>query len=205
MSWNFFFFFINNCLPLGLLKECPTYRRSLQPSNKTSSSFKNEIYNFFTIFVGYFCPLESGSGFGSATLDKPCSLLFTRCFLWQVWEGDGEPSVQLLSLHSGPVPVLTLARSCTGPQTPGLQVSCVYGIPGTSNSSLCTLVQFLKLQAYWYLIYTSNSSRCTLVQFQFSLWPDHVRYGSSNSRPTGIMCVRFLLATPPSALVQFQF
>ncbi len=156
--------------------------------------------------------------------------------------------MQLLPLHPGPVPVLTLARPCSGPQTPGLQVSCVCTVPA-SNSSLCTLVQFqfslwpdhvrdLKLQAYRYLVCmvpTSNSAFCTLVQFQFSLWPDHVRdlklqvyrylvcmsipaipssalwssssshsgqtmYGTSNSRPTGTLCVWYLLATAPSAL-----
>jgi hypothetical protein len=53
---------------------------------------------------------------------------------------------QLLPLHSGPVPVLTLARPCAGPQTPDLQA-----------------------------FNTVNSSLCTQVQFQFSLWSDHVR------------------------------
>ncbi len=47
-------------LSLGLYKGCPSYRRSLQPSKKNIQQFKT--WNFFSFFVGHFCPPGSGSG-----------------------------------------------------------------------------------------------------------------------------------------------
>jgi hypothetical protein len=63
----FFFFFWSKTtiyLSLGLHKGRPSYRRSLQPSKKTSSTSKHENSVLFSIFVGHFFP--PGSGFGSA-------------------------------------------------------------------------------------------------------------------------------------------
>ncbi len=46
----------------GLLKERPSYRRSLQHQNRTSSISKHKIS--FSIFVGHLRPPGFGSGFG---------------------------------------------------------------------------------------------------------------------------------------------
>ncbi len=47
---------------LGLHKERPSFRRSLQHSNKVIQHFKHENSLFFSIFVVHFCPPGSGSG-----------------------------------------------------------------------------------------------------------------------------------------------
>jgi hypothetical protein len=47
-------------LSLGLHKERPSYRRSLQLSEENIQHFKK--HGFFSTFMGYFCPPGSGSG-----------------------------------------------------------------------------------------------------------------------------------------------
>jgi hypothetical protein len=44
------------------LKDIPTTVESFSPQNRTSSALKNEIYYFFSFFMGHFCPAGSGSG-----------------------------------------------------------------------------------------------------------------------------------------------
>ncbi len=57
------FFWLNNCnLPsLGIQEGRPSYRRSLQPSKRTSSTSKHEIFKFSFTFEGQFCLPGSGS------------------------------------------------------------------------------------------------------------------------------------------------
>ncbi len=66
-NWKFFFLFWSKIaiyLSLGLQKVCPSYRRSLQISKEAIQHFKTWTFtNFFSTFVGLFCPPGSGSGF----------------------------------------------------------------------------------------------------------------------------------------------
>jgi hypothetical protein len=58
------FFFDQKLLPyriyqsLGLQKERPSYRRSLQLSKENTGTSKHEISKFFSTFVGYFALLD---------------------------------------------------------------------------------------------------------------------------------------------------
>ncbi len=96
----FQFFFISKTaiyLSLGLHKERPSYRRSLQLSKENIQHLKTwNFFNFFSSFVGHFCPPGSGSGFlirihwpdwiriqlgsGSATLNRTNEKLLIACF-----------------------------------------------------------------------------------------------------------------------------
>jgi hypothetical protein len=67
-SWKFIFIFLWSktaiYLSLGLHKVCTSYRRSLQLSKEAIQHFKTWTFtNFFSTFVGNFCPPGSGSGF----------------------------------------------------------------------------------------------------------------------------------------------
>ncbi len=48
-------------LSLGPLKRHPSYRRSFQPSKENIKPREMKFICFFSIFVGHFCPPESGS------------------------------------------------------------------------------------------------------------------------------------------------
>ncbi len=50
-------------LSLGLHKVCPSYRRSLQLKRGHPTLQNMNFYQFFSTFVGHFCPPGSGSGF----------------------------------------------------------------------------------------------------------------------------------------------
>ncbi len=65
---NIFFNRIAIYLSLGLHKGRPIYRRSIQPLKENSQHCKtrNLKKNFYSIFVGHFCP--PGSGYGSIDL-----------------------------------------------------------------------------------------------------------------------------------------
>jgi hypothetical protein len=45
--------------------KCPSSVRSLEPSKENIQHFKKmKFINFFSMFVGHFCPFRSGSGYG---------------------------------------------------------------------------------------------------------------------------------------------
>ncbi len=50
-------------LSIGLNKERPSYRRSLQLSKEAIQHFKTWTFKKISTFVGHFCPPGSGSGF----------------------------------------------------------------------------------------------------------------------------------------------
>ncbi len=60
---NFFGSKTSIYLSLGLHKERPIYRRSLQISKEAIQHLKYELFNYFSTFVGHFCPPGSGYGF----------------------------------------------------------------------------------------------------------------------------------------------
>jgi hypothetical protein len=58
-------YFLSNLaiyLSLGLYKGRPSNRRSLQPSKENIKHFKTSNFLTFSLLVGHFCPLRSGSG-----------------------------------------------------------------------------------------------------------------------------------------------
>ncbi len=64
-KFNFFESKTTIYLSLGLHKECRRYWRSLQLWKEAKSNIsKHEIFNFFSTFVGHFCPPGSGPGSG---------------------------------------------------------------------------------------------------------------------------------------------
>ncbi len=68
----FFWSKITIYLSLGLHKERTSYRRSLQPPKRTSSTSKHEISGLFSILVGYFCPPGSYPDPESGMLHSEC-------------------------------------------------------------------------------------------------------------------------------------
>ncbi len=81
-------------LSLGLHTGRPGTRELLQPSKRTSSTSKDEIYELFSIFL---CPLECGSGSGSRDPTDPdpqhcsklysvhCTVLNIADTMWLLW------------------------------------------------------------------------------------------------------------------------
>ncbi len=82
-------------LSLGLHKGRPSYRRSLHPQKRTSSTSKHEISSLFPTFVGHFCPPRSGSGSNTDADPKywaengsfPTAHTFMRRTWWLTWTG----------------------------------------------------------------------------------------------------------------------
>ena len=72
-SWKFFYiFFISKTaiyLYLGLHKVCPSYRRSLQPSKRTSSTSNMKFLNFLLLLRVSFALLDPDSEYGSGFTD----------------------------------------------------------------------------------------------------------------------------------------
>jgi hypothetical protein len=44
---------------------CRVYGEAISPQKRTSSTSKHEIFELISIFLGHFCPLGFGSGYGS--------------------------------------------------------------------------------------------------------------------------------------------
>jgi hypothetical protein len=80
---NFFWIKTTIYLSLGLHKERPSYKSSLQLSQKMpSNTSKHELLKKFSTFVGHFCPLdpdpdsESGSGSTDPIKERSATLQF---------------------------------------------------------------------------------------------------------------------------------